>query len=77
MTHLRSLEIIAIVAQQGLWWVTYRARGQRSGLLSEAGVPPHPHWLYPILACAEEEVRMKDTRFDALFGPLRKEAGIS
>lgn len=70
MKALRSLEIIAIVAQQGLWWVTYRARGQRSGLLSEAGVPPSPDWLYPILACADEEVRIKDARIESLIGSL-------
>jgi len=70
VTSLRSLEIVAIVAQQGLWWVTYRARGQRSGLLSEAGVPRSVGWLYPILACADEEVRTKDARIESLIGPL-------
>lgn len=66
--NLRSLEIVAIVAQQGLWWITYKARGQRSGVLSEAGVPPHAGWLYPILACADEEVRTKDKRIAVLIG---------
>lgn len=69
--HLRSLEIVAIVAQQGLWWIVYRARGQRCGILSEGGVSPHSSWLYPILACADEEVRMKDVHIDLLLGPLR------
>ena len=70
MKNLRSLEIVAIVKQQGLWWITYRARGQRCGLLSDAGVPPSPSWLYPILASADEEVRIKDARIEAMLGPL-------
>lgn len=68
--HLRSFEVKAIAVQQGLWWVIYRVRGQRSGLLSEAGVVAAPWfcWLYPLLASADEEVRLKDRHFDKLLG---------
>jgi hypothetical protein len=33
--HLRSFEVVAILCHQRFWWVIYRAKGQRSGVLSE------------------------------------------
>lgn len=65
---LHSLEIICIRVQQGLWWIVYRARGERCGILSEAGVPPHSNWLLPIIACADEEVFARDKRIRGILG---------
>ena len=67
LPHLKKFEIVAILCQQRLWWVVYRAKGQRGSVLSEDGVAPQG-WLYPLLAAAEEEVAAKDRHIARILG---------
>jgi len=66
---LRSLEIVAILVQDGLWWIVYKPRGQISGGLNEVGVHPQG-WLWSLVAVADEEVKIRDERVTKLIAAL-------
>ncbi len=72
---MRSLEIVAILAEpsdsvgRGLWWVYYKARGQRCGVLCEIGVSPFA-WLPSVVMDAEANVAVRDGQVDTAIAAL-------